>query len=134
MKRLYTPELANAALPLVRAIVADIAKLEERLATLGAAYRRLRESDSPDRLKIDDARRTVAQVAREREECEGELDALFVRLDDPCEGVADFPAELDGEHVYLCWRLGEDSVNHFHAMSESAASRRPLPEPATTTA
>jgi len=34
--------------------------------------------------------------------------------------------ERDGERVYLCWRLGEDAVAHYHGERGGYSRRRPL--------
>jgi len=45
-------------------------------------------------------------------------------------GLVDFPAELDGEVIYLCWQFGEPEVAFWHRMDEGFAGRQPLPGPA----
>jgi hypothetical protein len=40
----------------------------------------------------------------------------------------DFPAERDGRPVYLCWRLGEPSVQFWHEIDAGFVGRRPLEE------
>ncbi|MEX2224412.1 MAG: DUF2203 domain-containing protein [Candidatus Rokuibacteriota bacterium] len=46
-------------------------------------------------------------------------------------GLVDFPgrgpAELGGQVVNLCWKLGEDAVRFWHGMDEGYAKRKPLP-------
>ena len=49
-----------------------------------------------------------------------------ILLRDPETGLVDFPGERDGERVYLCWRLGEDRVGHWHPLDTGFAGRRPL--------
>ncbi len=41
-------------------------------------------------------------------------------------GLLDFPAKINGEPVYLCWRLGEDRIRFYHAQDEGFAGRKPL--------
>ena len=41
-------------------------------------------------------------------------------------GLLDFPAILDNEEVYLCWRLGEDRIRFWHRHHEGFAGRKPL--------
>jgi hypothetical protein len=41
-------------------------------------------------------------------------------------GLLDFPAKINGESVYLCWRLGEDRIRFYHAQDEGFAGRKPL--------
>ncbi|HLB61740.1 MAG TPA: DUF2203 domain-containing protein [Actinomycetota bacterium] len=55
------------------------------------------------------------------------LAELGILLRDPETGLVDFPGELDGRRVYLCWRLGETRVGHWHDLESGFAGRRPLP-------
>jgi hypothetical protein len=41
-------------------------------------------------------------------------------------GLLDFPARIDGEEVYLCWRLGEDRIRFYHRQDEGFAGRKPI--------
>ena len=41
-------------------------------------------------------------------------------------GLIDFPSEMDGRRVLLCWRLGEESVQYWHDEQSGFAGRQPL--------
>lgn len=41
-------------------------------------------------------------------------------------GLLDFPAIIDNEEVYLCWKLGEDRIRFYHRQDEGFAGRKPL--------
>ena len=41
-------------------------------------------------------------------------------------GLLDFPSRIDGEEVYLCWRLGEDRIRFYHRQDEGFAGRKPI--------
>ncbi|HEY4742387.1 MAG TPA: DUF2203 domain-containing protein [Candidatus Acidoferrales bacterium] len=41
-------------------------------------------------------------------------------------GLLDFPARMDNQNVYLCWRLGEDRIRFYHRQDEGFASRKPI--------
>jgi hypothetical protein len=41
-------------------------------------------------------------------------------------GLLDFPALIDNEEVYLCWKLGEDRIRFYHRQDEGFAGRKPL--------
>ena len=41
-------------------------------------------------------------------------------------GLLDFPAIINNEEVYLCWRLGEERIRFYHRQNEGFAGRKPL--------
>ena len=41
-------------------------------------------------------------------------------------GLLDFPAIVDNQEVYLCWKLGEDRIRFYHRQDEGFAGRKPL--------
>lgn len=44
------------------------------------------------------------------------------------EGLVDFPSLVDGQEVYLCWKLGEERIAYWHGLEEGFAGRKPLDE------
>lgn len=55
-----------------------------------------------------------------------EIDAIGVQVKDLDIGLLDFPCEVDGQTVLLCWRLGEKAITHWHGVSEGFAGRKPI--------
>ena len=58
-----------------------------------------------------------------------DIEALAGRdilLRDPETGLVDFPGRRDGRRIFLCWRLGEDHVSHWHDLESGFAGRKPL--------
>lgn len=41
-------------------------------------------------------------------------------------GLLDFPSRINGQDVFLCWRLGEDRIRFYHGMDEGFAGRKPI--------
>jgi hypothetical protein len=41
-------------------------------------------------------------------------------------GLLDFPARINGEEVYFCWKLGEDRIRFYHRQDEGFSRRRPI--------
>ena len=41
--------------------------------------------------------------------------------------LVDFPSDMDGRMVYLCWQLGEANVSHWHELDAGFAGRQVLP-------
>jgi hypothetical protein len=80
----------------------------------------------------------TAKVARQRAEIEthlklaresiAEIDSIGVQVKDIDAGLLDFPCNLDGEVVLLCWRMGETSIEHWHTMESGFQGRQPIDE------
>ncbi|MGA9884909.1 MAG: DUF2203 domain-containing protein [Candidatus Acidiferrales bacterium] len=41
-------------------------------------------------------------------------------------GLLDFPSRVNGQEVFLCWRLGEDRIRFYHGMDEGFSGRKPI--------
>jgi len=109
-KRLFTQEEAERTLPLVRGIVGDI------LAAAGR-MRSLAEGDA-DRADLESA---LAEHFEELEEI-----GCFYKDWSFSVGLVDFPAEIDGEPVFLCWRSDEPELAYYHRIDEGYSGRRRL--------
>src|ERR1700719_2077953 len=77
----------------------------------------------------------VAQRKAERAKAEqrakdalAEIDSIGVQVKDLDIGLLDFPCEVDGSIVLLCWRVGEHSITHWHSTEEGFAGRKPIDE------
>ena len=57
-----------------------------------------------------------------------EIDAMGVQVKDLDIGLLDFPCEVDGRIVLLCWKLGETAITYWHGVSEGFAGRKPIDE------
>ncbi|MBZ5570953.1 MAG: DUF2203 domain-containing protein [Acidobacteriia bacterium] len=57
-----------------------------------------------------------------------EIDATGVQVKDLDIGLLDFPCEVNGRTVLLCWKLGEKGITHWHGVSEGFAGRKPIDE------
>ena len=56
-----------------------------------------------------------------------EIEASGAHLKDVQLGLVDFPAEMGGDVVYLCWQFGEPEIGFWHRMEDGFAGRKPLP-------
>lgn len=57
-----------------------------------------------------------------------EIDATGVQVKDLGIGLLDFPCEVDGQTILLCWKLGEKAITHWHGIEEGFAGRKPIDE------
>jgi hypothetical protein len=100
--------------PLVR----DFAALSSRIMLMGGIqvpYEKLAEQ----RLRHD----RLAESLRAGLE---QIQSTGCVVKDLDSGLLDFPAIIDNQDVYLCWRLGEDRIRFYHSQQEGFAGRKPL--------
>ena len=57
-----------------------------------------------------------------------EIDATGVQVKDLDIGLLDFPCEVEGRTLLLCWKLGEKGIAHWHSTTEGFAGRKPIDE------
>ena len=130
--RTYTVEEANKELPRVRRIVGQIAELSALLPELEdeariAEYQSKRPTASAeDRDRHQQARDAVGGAELELLKAVATLNGLGIQLKGPLEGLIDFPSFRDGEPIELCWKLGEERVEHWHKIGEGFAGRKKL--------
>ena len=124
MRKSFTPAQANRTLPLVKRIVAEILDKGRELAAL-AARRRKQGDGEAGRLQL-----RMDAVEMEMRDLLGELERIGCSYKDWGfeKGLVDFPGEIDGRPVLLCWRSDEESVRWFHSPEEGYAGRTPIPE------
>jgi hypothetical protein len=121
VERRFTIDEANAVL----------GELRTRLPRLRDARQRLIETSEriTSAVEVDGGGVEGSDWFRAQDALKAELLWLADRgilLRDPETGLIDFPAERDGERIFLCWRLGEERVGWFHDEQSGFAGRKPL--------
>lgn len=118
-------------LPLVRAIATDLSSLAKELADRQRrlvalrSQRKARGSDVYSE-ELEQVEREMAKDFERMKEYVQELADLGVEPKGADDGLVDFPAMFDGRLIYLCWRLGEPEVTHWHEVDAGFAGRQPL--------
>lgn len=127
MKR-FTVEEANKTLPLVRRIVEDVVRQHrvwrDKILELDLVASSARAEES--RQRAQELENEAQDLAREIDGYQRELESLGIQLKDRRIGLVDFPSEIGGRRVLLCWRLGEPEVQFWHDEDAGYAGRQPL--------
>jgi len=129
-QRLFTVEEANAMLPVVRGLIAEIQAKKRELDGLSGELETLLERASGN--GHDSAARGVvvrAATAEAASELEGLLTKLQATGCEPKgieEGLVDFPSKREGRIVYLCWKMGEEEIGYWHELDSGFPGRQPL--------
>lgn len=130
--RYFTPEEANDALAEIRPLTEQLVEHHRALAEAQDRRAALAEQISGNGGGIQPSE--LAEATAELEEqatgiaaCIRSITELGVLVKDLEEGLVDFPAVRGSDEILLCWKLGEDTVAHWHGADEGFAGRRPLP-------
>jgi len=130
-RKLFTVEQANAALPLVRSITADLVQLSrevierrERLALLSAG--RSATAADPYSEELTQIEEELEKDSIQLQEYVEELRALGVEPKSGPEGLIDFPSMMDDRLVFLCWKLGEGELMFWHELEAGYRGRQSL--------
>lgn len=128
--RLFTVQQAEELIP----------HLEKELSTLQPRFARLMKvidaiadeykAEITDPLVRDAclADKSSSELLNSVEDSLQQLAQLGVECKGIEEGLIDFPCLLEDRVVYLCWRQGEDRIEHWHELDDGYASRKPLLE------
>ena len=129
-KKYFTAEQANAMLPLLRLVLRDIVGLARTLREQNRRLARMQETETATADEMDSAMAEAEAIQDQLRPHLEELEQLQVELKDPLTGLVDFRARKEGREVYLCWRLDEPAVAHWHELDAGFAGRRKLTVPA----
>lgn len=133
-KKFFSLEEANALMPVVRDAILVLQKIQRDFKA--------------KRVQLQQIEQVINGVGKDREvedqqfmlECELEFmqmeaqmhmnnitqKGIFLRSIEM--GLVDFPGRKGGEAVFWCWKLGEESVSHFHGWHEGFSGRQLISE------
>jgi hypothetical protein len=131
VKRYFSYEEATARIPTVRAILYEMRELRDQLSLARAHLDALWSSDAvvedaATLREIASAQSEMDRLARELADAVQRLDETGAEIRDIEMGLVDFLTLREGQPVYFCWRLGEDSIGYWHRLTEGYAGRKPI--------
>jgi hypothetical protein len=131
--RVFTLEEVNDLVPKLTPVVKR--QLERRGEIESLLMKLGRElGDVPERIVLDpadpaDVRAMKRDLVKRIEEYRAgwrAIEEMGAVLKDARLGLVDFYGKLDGKLVWLCWKYGEDAVNHYHSLEEGFSGRKPI--------
>ncbi|HTS38421.1 MAG TPA: DUF2203 domain-containing protein [Candidatus Solibacter sp.] len=133
-ERTFTLDEAQSLLPvlesLLRTAIASKTTIEEFEAEQAELQHRIFLNGGTAINVIPLARKKAecAKAEQRGKDAVAEIDAIGVQVKDLDIGLLDFPCEVEGQIILLCWKLGEKSIMHWHGTSEGFAGRKPIDE------
>jgi hypothetical protein len=132
--RTFTLDEAQSLLPvlesLLRTAISAKKLMEQVEAEQQALARRLFLNGGTYLDVVPLARRKAERMKAEQraKDALAEIDSIGVQVKDLDVGLLDFPCQVEGRTVLLCWKLGEKSITHWHGTEEGFAGRKPIDE------
>ena len=124
--RHYTLDDAIELLPAVRDVVE---KVQQICLTAGAERRAFEvlQTSRKTPIEISLAHQSLVAALWDVQPLVAWLQSKDIVLRDPSTGLIDFPSQIEGEDVFLCWRLGEDEIRYWHSTDEGFENRKRIP-------
>ena len=132
--RTFTLDEALSLLPvlesLLRTAIAGKKIMEEVEAEMQALNHRifLNGGTRVDVVAVARRKAERAKAEQRAKDAIAEIDSIGVQVKDLDIGLLDFPCEVDGHVVLLCWKMGESSITHWHGTDEGFAGRKRIDE------
>ena len=125
-EHIFTREEANRMLPRLRPLLEDLRDEWGRIKSLNSEIQKVREKAmfdayNPHGVEYVESVTHLTSVI-------GQIRGMGVLVKDLDKGLCDFPYMKEDRVVYLCWHLGEDSVEYWHPTETGFGGRERLEE------
>jgi hypothetical protein len=132
--RTFTLDEAQTLLPVLESLLRAAIDCKQLIEAVDAEFQEvahrvfLNGGTHLDILKLARRKAEREKAIQRIKDSLAEIDAAGVQVKDLDIGLLDFPCEVDGSTVLLCWKLGEKGITHWHTVSEGFAGRKPIDE------
>ncbi len=128
--RTFTLSQAKELLPVLEGLLRGVQEKKQRIEEIDQKFQEVNSRILlHGGLLVDIA--PFAKLRAERDKlAEGikdtvsEISAMGVQIKDLDTGLLDFPCAVDGEVILLCWKMGEETITHWHTPAEGFAGRK----------
>ena len=130
--RLFTLTEANRTLPLVRRIVADLMAEYPRWRAAVSRFELLSAGARADRgetAELVTARDEVTAAAARINGYLREVEAIGCVFKGFDAGLVDFYSLREDRPVFLCWKMGEERIEHWHELDAGFGGRQRIDDP-----
>jgi len=130
--RTFTLDEAQSLLPVLESLLRTAIQakkiMDEVEAELQALHHRIFLSGGMFLDIVPLARRKAERARAEQraKDAIAEIDSIGVQVKDLDTGLLDFPCDVEGQKILLCWKLGEKTITHWHGIEEGFAGRKPI--------
>jgi hypothetical protein len=119
--RRFTLPHANATLPLVSRIVADVTATNTQYQSVRAQLRHTMDPTARSPLHT-----AAQQLIQQLQRLTTELNDIGCQLRDFSRGYVDFVSTYDGRDICLLWQPGQPAITHWHERDGYATNLHPI--------
>ena len=124
----FTNDEADALIPELEKIFEAIAELTAAAELKAAGLRRRMDKGDADQAAAAIERSQLQFLAQGINEWMQKIIELGALPKGVSPALVDFPSRIEGREAYLCWKLGEKKISHYHPVDEGFSTRKPLPK------
>lgn len=130
--RTFTLNEALDLLPILEALLRRAAANKKRVGEIDAEFQQVNQRImmhgglSVDIVPLARLRAERDKLSQSITDALSEITAMGVQVKDLDIGLLDFPCVVEGRMVLLCWKLGEETITHWHGVEEGFAGRKPI--------
>ena len=130
--RTFTLDEAQSLLPVLESLLRTAMKAKQLIDEADAEHQALQHRvflNGGMFLNVVPLARRKAERSKAEQHAKdamAEIDSIGVQVKDLDMGLLDFPCEVEGQTILLCWKFGEKSITHWHGTNEGFAGRKPI--------
>ena len=124
----FTAEEADALIPELEKIFDAVAERTAKAELKAASLRKRNQTGDQDHAAAAIERSQLQFLAQGINEWMQKIVEFGALPKGTQPALVDFPARIEGGEAYLCWKLGEKRVTHYHPVDEGFSTRKPLPK------
>lgn len=132
MPRYFTLDEARAALPVVGRSIREAVSARSRHQEAEEAIHHLTQrilmlgGVAVDTNRAEGWKNQYDSSGQTLKNSMDRIEEMGVQVKDLDTGLVDFPTLFRGEEVYLCWRMDEPDIDHWHGVHEGFAGRKAI--------
>ncbi len=133
-ERYFTLEQAHTLLPVLESLLRRAMKAKRRIEVIEAEFQKLNQrvfmagGSALSIVKLAQRRAESDKAVQQVKDTMAEIESTGAQVKDLDVGLLDFPCNVEGEIILLCWKLGEPKITHWHGLEEGFAGRKPIDE------
>ncbi|MBI2660960.1 DUF2203 domain-containing protein [Candidatus Woesearchaeota archaeon] len=125
-KKYFTIDDANREIPKIRIIIAKLKSLNKAISGLSSI-----KVSFTDEEEYSNYSGTLTKLNREFHKLSFDfyselekLDKIGCILKDLETGLIDFYCRFEGRDIFLCWKMGENRISHWHEVDSGFSGRQ----------